>query len=284
VVACQCPSCQQEEAHPDRAVHRRMNVFMSRLDEAQRRWYAALEAQRVGHGGDRLLAQITGLDEKTIRRGREERGAELTEQPVERVRQPGAGRVLTEKKIRPSSRRWRASWLRKRQATPWATRDGCVLRTLSARLREAGHAVSPPTVGRLLKTLDYALHVNAKKVEARASHPDRDAPFGHIADQRQAFTDAGLPIISVDTKKKEFIGAFKNAGRAWSQDAEAVNVHDFPSDAAGRAVPYGVYDVTRNRGTVYVGSSGDTAQFAVDALAGGGRPRAVRPTPPPPTC
>ena len=141
------------------------------------------------------------------------------------------------------------------------------LRTVSARLRAAGHTVSPPTVGRLLKKLDYALHVNAKKIEAWASHPDRDAQFGHIADQRQVFTDAGLPIISVDTKKKELIGTFKNAGRAWSQDAEAVNVHDFPSDAEGRAVPYGVYDVTRNRGTVYVGSSGDTAAFAVDALA-----------------
>jgi len=141
------------------------------------------------------------------------------------------------------------------------------LRTLSARLREAGHKASPPTVGRLLKTLDYALHVNAKKVEARSDQADRDAPFGHIADQRQAFTDAGLPIVSVDTKKKELIGAFKNAGRAWSQEAEAVNVHDFPSDAQGRAVPYGVYDVTHNRGTVYVGSSGDTAAFAVDALA-----------------
>jgi len=141
------------------------------------------------------------------------------------------------------------------------------LRTLSARLREAGHKVSPPTVGRLLKALDYALHVNAKKIEARASHPDRDAQFGHIADQRQAFTDAGLPIVSVDTKKKELIGAFKNTGRAWGKEAEAVNVHDFLSDAQGRAVPYGVYDVTHNRGTVYVGSSGDTAQFAVDALA-----------------
>ncbi len=140
------------------------------------------------------------------------------------------------------------------------------LRTLSARLREAGHTASPPTVGRMLKALDYALHVNAKKREARASHPDRDAPFGHIADQRQAFADAGLPIVSVDTTKKELIGAFTNAGRAWGKEAEAVNVHDFPSDAQGRAVPYGVYDVTHNRGTVYVGASGDTAQCAVDAL------------------
>ncbi len=101
IAECQCPHCQQEGAHPDRALHRRMNVFMSRLDEAQRRWYAALEAQRVGQGGDRLLAQITGMDEKTIRRGREELGTELAERPAEQVRQPGGGRLLTEKKIRP---------------------------------------------------------------------------------------------------------------------------------------------------------------------------------------
>ena len=146
----------------------------------------------------------------------------------------------------------------------WVRRS---LRTLSARLRKAGHKASPPTVGRLLKKLDYALHVNAKKREARSDHPDRDTPCGHIADQRQACADAGLPIVSVDTKKKELSGAFKNAGRAWGKKAEAVNVPDFPSDAQGRAVPYGVYDVTHHRGAVYVGSSGDTAQCAVDALA-----------------
>jgi len=141
------------------------------------------------------------------------------------------------------------------------------LRTLSQRLTEAGHAVSPPTVGRVLKTLDYALHVNAKKIEARAHHPDRNAQFDYIAQQRQVFTAAGQPVISVDTKKKELIGNFKNAGRAWSREAEAVNVHDFLSDARGRAVPYGIYDVQHQRGTVYVGSSGDTAQLAVDAIA-----------------
>jgi hypothetical protein len=141
------------------------------------------------------------------------------------------------------------------------------LRTVSVRLTEAGHPVSPPTVGRLLKSLGYALHVNAKKIEASATHPDRAAQFDYITAQRQAFTAAGQPILSVDTKKKELIGAFKNAGRAWSQQAEAVNVHDFRQQGLGRAVPYGVYDVTHNRGTVYVGSSGDTAQFAVDALA-----------------
>jgi len=101
ITECQCPHCPQEGVHPERALHRRMNVFLRRLDEVQWRWYAALEAQRVGQGGDRLLAQIIGMDEKTIRRGREERDAELTACSAERVRQPGTGRRLTEKKIRP---------------------------------------------------------------------------------------------------------------------------------------------------------------------------------------
>jgi len=109
--------------------------------------------------------------------------------------------------------------------------------------------------------------VNGKKSEASAAHPDRAAQFDYIAAQRAAFSAAGRPIISVDTKKKELIGNFKNAGRAWSREAEAVNVHDCLQQGLGRAVPYGVYDVAHNRGTVYVGSSGDTAQFAVDALA-----------------
>jgi hypothetical protein len=141
------------------------------------------------------------------------------------------------------------------------------LRSLSKRLSDAGHPVSPPTVGRLLLDLDYALHVNAKKVEARSDHAERDAQFTYIAAQRQAFLDAGWPIISVDTKKKELIGNFKNAGQAWGSEAEAVNAHDFPQDSDGRAVPYGIYDLIHNHGTVYVGSSGDTAQFAVDAIA-----------------
>jgi len=101
VAECQCPHCQQQDAHPERVLHRRMNVFLSRLDEAQRRWYVALESQRIGHGGDRLLAQITGMNETTIRRGREELEAELADCPPERVRQPGAGRPPVEKKIQP---------------------------------------------------------------------------------------------------------------------------------------------------------------------------------------
>ena len=141
------------------------------------------------------------------------------------------------------------------------------LRHLSARLSALGHAASPPKVGRLLKRLDYALHVNAKKREATAAHPQRNEQFEYIAAQREAFTAAGWPIVSVDTKKKELIGNFKNAGQSWGREAAAVNVHDFPQDALGRAVPYGLYDLTHHRGLVYVGQSGDTPRFAVTALA-----------------
>ena len=123
-----------------------------------------------------------------------------------------------------------------------------------------------PTVGRLLRKLGYSLRVNVKKHEASAAHPDRQQQFEVLESQKQAFQSAGWPIISVDTKKKELIGNFKNAGRAWGQEVEAVNVHDFPQDALLRAVPYGIYDVSSNRGSVYVGTSADTPEFAVTAL------------------
>lgn len=140
------------------------------------------------------------------------------------------------------------------------------LRALSERLLQAGHKASAPTIGRLLKKHDYALRVNTKKKEAGAQHPQRDAQFHHIESQKQAFRAAGAPIISVDTKNKELIGNFKNAGQAWCREAEAVNVHDFLSEALGRAVPYGIYDIQRNAGVVYVGQSTDTAEFAVEAI------------------
>jgi len=140
-------------------------------------------------------------------------------------------------------------------------------RELSRELGAAGHPASPPTVRRLLDDLGYRLHANTKQLEPRAGHPDRDRQFQSIAQQRQAFTTAGHPQLSIDTKKKELIGAFKNGGRVWSQTAEAVNAHDFPQDALGRAVPYGIYDLTHNRGTVYVGQSADTPRFAVEMLA-----------------
>jgi len=140
------------------------------------------------------------------------------------------------------------------------------LRSLSQRLGDAGHPASPPTVGRLLEDLGYSLKVNVK-TKTGEDHPDRNKQFEHIEAQVQAFQAAGWPIISVDTKKKELIGDFKNDGQAWCQEPEYVNAHDFRSDAIGRAVPYGIYDMIHNRGYVYVGHSADTPQFVVDAIA-----------------
>lgn len=141
------------------------------------------------------------------------------------------------------------------------------LRHLSRQLGAAGHPASPPTVRRLLDDRGYRLHANTKQLEAGAAHPDRDRQFQYIAEQRHVCSAAGRPQISVDTKKKELIGRFKNAGRVWRQTAEAVNAHDFRQDAVGRAVPYGIYDLTHNRGTVYVGQSADTPRFAVAMIA-----------------
>jgi len=140
------------------------------------------------------------------------------------------------------------------------------LRQLVEEMAQIGHWVSHTTIERLLKDLDYSLKANAKRL-AGAEHPDRDQQFEYIQQQRQAFGAAGLPIISVDTKKKEWIGNFKNPGQTWRQEAEAVLDHDFEQDALGKAVPYGVYDLTYNRGYIYVGNSSDTPQFAVDSIA-----------------
>lgn len=137
------------------------------------------------------------------------------------------------------------------------------LRSLSGRLGVAGHAASPPTVGRLLRMRKYSLKANRKERETGSAHPERDAQFIHITEQKQLHQDAHLPIISVDTKKKELIGDFKNAGRDWCQEPEVVKVHDFPSEALGRSVPYGIYDLQRNQGYVRVGTSADTPAFAV---------------------
>lgn len=139
------------------------------------------------------------------------------------------------------------------------------LRKLVKALAQKGHCVSHTTIRRLLKKLNYSLKANEKRL-AGADHPDRDHQFQYIESQKQMFLKAGWPVISIDTKKKELIGNFKNAGRVWCQKAEAVNDHDFDQDALGRAVPYGIYDLAHNLGYVYVGNSADTPQFAVDCI------------------
>jgi len=140
------------------------------------------------------------------------------------------------------------------------------LRQLADELAQVGHWVSHTTVGRLLREKGYSLKANVKRL-AGAAHPDRERQFVYLNRQKQAFLAAGLPVISVDTKKKELIGNFKNHGQVWCQEATAVNDHDFEQDALGKAVPYGIYDLKHNRGYVYVGKSADTPQFAVEMIA-----------------
>jgi hypothetical protein len=149
-------------------------------------------------------------------------------------------------------------------AHKWVRRS---LRSLRTRLHHAGHTASAPTVRRLLKKHDDALRVNAKERAASAQHPDRNTQFCYIETQKQTFRASSDPIISVDTKKKALIGNFKNAGQVRCQEADAVNVHDFLSDALGRGTPYGIVDVQRNEGAIDVGTSADTPAFAVEAIA-----------------
>lgn len=142
----------------------------------------------------------------------------------------------------------------------------CRLMDIRERLDVQGHGVSRPVISRLLKQNGYSLKANAKEQVSR-QHPDRDQQFEHIQAQRAEHQAERQPVISVDTKKKELVGNFKNPGQIWCQQPEIVNVHDFSSDALGRAVPYGLYDLQHNRGTVYVGRSADTPAFAVDNIA-----------------
>jgi Rhodopirellula transposase DDE domain len=140
------------------------------------------------------------------------------------------------------------------------------VRHLTEQLWQRGFDISPATVYRLLDDLGYSLKANRKRFTG-PPHPDRDRQFQYLAGQRRRFAILGYPVISVDTKKKELIGNFRNPGRVWCREAEAVNAHDFRDDALGRAVPFGIYDTRRDRGYVYVGLSADTAAFAVDAIA-----------------
>jgi hypothetical protein len=139
------------------------------------------------------------------------------------------------------------------------------LRRVAEQLTEAGYRISQTTLRRLLEDMKYSLKANVKRL-AGSSHPDRARQFEYIASQKRLFAASGMPIISVDTKKKELIGNFKNPGQTWRQTAVAVNDHDFEQDALGKAAPYGIYDLKHNRGYVYVGQSADTPQFAVDNI------------------
>ena len=238
------------------------------LTERSRRLWAATEARALGHGGIALVERATGISRSTIQRGMRELESGETIDP-ERTRRPGGGRkravdkdsgLLTdlEALIEPTASGDPDSPLR------WTTKS---VRRLGAELEAMGHVASHRLVAELLHELGYSLQANRKAREG-TSHPDRDAQFRYINDQVRRFQKGGRPVISVDTKKKELVGDFKNAGREWRPkgNPERVRVHDFIIPEQGKAIPYGVYDLQRNEGWVSVGIDHDTGSFAVNTI------------------
>jgi hypothetical protein len=250
------------------AIGQKFRALAGELNERQRRLWAASEARAAGRGGIAATARATGISVPTIRKGiaELESGERLD---AGRVRRPGGGRhALTETDptlLKDLERLVEAG----RRGDPesllvWTSKS---VRHLGAALREQGHVVHFTTVAKLLGLLGYSLQANVKTREG-AWHSDRDAQFEHIDTVSNAALAAGQPVISVDTKKKELVGDFKNAGREWRPKGapELVRVHDFKDKQLGKAIPYGVYDIAANQGHVSVGIDHDTAQFAVNSI------------------
>ena len=243
-------------------------ALLPHLDERQRRLLMGAEARALGHGGIKTVARAAGTSAVTVSRGVDE--LEAGGKPLGRTRKPGGGRKPVTQTdpglsaallalVEPGSRGDPESPLR------WTTKS---TRRLQAELAAAGHRVSVPTVAKLLKAEGFSLQANVKTIEG-AAHPDRDAQFGYLNDQARDHIAASDPVISVDTKKKELVGQFKNGGREWLPrgEPERVHVHDFMDKHLGKAIPYGVYDIAADAGWVSVGTDHDTAEFAVATIA-----------------
>src|SRR5215469_2819590 len=245
----------------------KFGVLFPHLDERQRRLVAGAEARTLGRGGIRVVARAARMREGTVSRGVGE--LESGEGPLGRARRPGGGRKRladTDRGLRPALLALVEPDMRGDPMSPlrWTTKS---TRHLAAELTRLGHRVSADTVGDLLRAEGFSLQGNAKTIEGK-QHPDRDAQFRYINEQARAYREAGDPVVSVDTKKKELAGGFKNGGREWRPAGDPVKVatHDFPDPDLGKAIPYGIYDVAANTGWVTVGTDHDTAAFAVESI------------------
>jgi hypothetical protein len=237
------------------------------LDERQRRLLLGAEARALGHGGIRLVARAAGVREATVALGVDELDSGAG--PLGRARRPGGGRKRVadvDPGMRPALLALVEPEERGDPMSPlrWTTKS---TRTLAGELTRQGHRVGADTVGDLLRAEGFSLQGNAKTIEGQR-HPDRDAQFRYINEQVKAHQDTADPVISVDTKKKENVGEFKNGGREWRPRGEpaGVRTHDFPDEQLGKAIPYGVYDLAANAGWVSVGTDHDTAAFAVESI------------------
>jgi len=250
------------------SVARRFDAIRSHLNERQRRLWLGNEARELGSGGARIVFEATGVAQDVIRRGRDElddpepfavgqsRGSGGGRKRAE-VLDPGLAESL-DALVEPETRGDPMNPLR------WTTKS---LSHLVGGLTRLGHQCTENVVARILHEAGYSLQGNAKTMEGK-QHPDRDAQFRYLNEQVKAALAAGEPVVSVDCKKKELIGNFKNGGKEWRPvgDPVKVNVHDFPDKELGKAIPYGIYDIGANAGWVSVGTDHDTAAFAVNTL------------------
>ena len=259
------------DAQAIKSIRRKFRALRPGMDERMRRQWAAAEARELGRGGVTAVARATGLSRTTITAGCHELELPVKqrEQDAARVRRPGGGRrrlaetdpeLLTalEALVEPATRGDPESPLR------WTCKSTA---KLAAELARQQHPVSDRTVAALLIQAGYSLQANRKTREG-ASHPDRNAQFEYLNASVKRFDRRGQPAISVDTKKKELVGDFKNGGREWrpAGKPEEVRVHDFQDKTLGKAIPYGVYDIVNNQGWVNVGIDHDTAQFAANSI------------------
>jgi transposase len=253
---------------PEAAISERYRLLGPELNERQRRAFAASEARTFGYGGIAAAARACGLAENTVRKGLREldRPERLA---AGRVRRPGAGRPAAEDSDPELLDTLRGLVKDETRGDPervllWTAKSS---RKLADELAERGHPVGFRTVPKLLRKLGYSLQSSRKTLEGK-QHPDRDAQFQHINALVGAAVADKQPAVSIDTKKKELVGEFKNPGCEWHPEGEApeVNTHDFPSMATGKAIPYGIYDIAKDTGFVSVGIDRDTAQFSVAAI------------------
>ena len=252
-----------------RALRAKAARLWPHLDERARRLFAASEARQLGRGGITLMSRACGLSRVTITKALRE----LDEAPLPRgrVRRAGAGRPMLEVQDVELGERLDAlvePWSRGDPESPlrWTIKS---TRRLAAELTAAGHPISHESVAQMLRSMGYSLQGTRKTIEGTA-HPDRDAQFRFINEAVRKALAAHRPVISVDTKKKELLGAYANAGRQWRRATQpvAVRVHDFPHPAVPRAYPYGIYDLAHNTGFVNVGTDHDTGAFAVASIRG----------------
>ena len=263
-----------DDSMVDEKYVQKLNSFLPSLDEVHKRLYLASEARYLGHGGISELSRATGVSRVTITAGLKELEAgidtvELSKKDG-RIRRKGAGRKPIEE-LQPGIKEALeglmegATFGDPMSLLRWTTKS---LRNLELEMSHKGYDIKYRKIGYLLKDMGYSLQLNQKKNQVGSQHPDRDEQFRHINERAVTFISKGLPVISVDCKKKENIGNFKNEGSEYAKTGKPIYVldHDFPLPDQGKAAPYGIYDMGSNEGFVSVGISADTAQFAVNSI------------------